>query len=312
MTRQTNTNIFRHIDAYARMGYPVLPLHPGGKRPYSRLVPHGLREASLDDATLQRWWDTAPNAGVGVLPPPSVLVLDCDAPEVWTELSSTYPELHDAPRQRTPRGGCHVFLWVGGGVRLSTSTNVIPGLDLRGLGRAYLVAAPTALPNGEYVWELPLRPPTELPSAPEALLQRLAPPPTPAPAPTPATIPAGAAVGAGRLEALLLSYARAVRQAECGSRHNTLVRYARAAGGLLQHGLAYTTAEQRLLEAALAAGLPEREALDAIRWGLEVGQGEPLHLEDRPSQRRCAGQNQRSAPSDYWNRVYARLRGGRV
>ncbi|WP_274532283.1 bifunctional DNA primase/polymerase [Thermus oshimai] len=55
--------------AYARKGYPVLPLSPGEKRPHPRLVPHGLKEASRDPRALEAWWTREPLAGVGILPP---------------------------------------------------------------------------------------------------------------------------------------------------------------------------------------------------------------------------------------------------
>ncbi len=66
---------------YAKLGYPTLPLYPGEKRPHPRLVPHGLREASLDEATIRAWWREEPRAGVGILAPEGVLVLDFDEPE---------------------------------------------------------------------------------------------------------------------------------------------------------------------------------------------------------------------------------------
>jgi len=33
---------------YVDRGFPVLPVKPGGKRPLGRLVPHGLKEATLE------------------------------------------------------------------------------------------------------------------------------------------------------------------------------------------------------------------------------------------------------------------------
>ncbi|WP_253665875.1 DNA primase [Thermus scotoductus] len=84
-----------------------------------------------------------------------------------------------------------------------------------------------------------------------------------------------------RLRAILEAYADRVASAPVGTRHNTLIAYARAAGGLLPHGLDPHEAEEVLVAAAMQAGLPEREAREAVRWGLEVGSRAPLHLEDR-------------------------------
>jgi hypothetical protein len=265
--------------AYAHMGYRVLPLAPGEKRPHPGLVPHGLREASLEAAALDAWWKACPRCGVGILAPEEVLVLDVDEPTAWERLKGEYPALGDAPRQRTPKGGYHLFLRLPEGVRLSATTRALEGVDLRGMGRAYVVAAPTRLADGRgYVWELPLVRPARLPQVPEGLLLRLLPPPPP---PREVVVEGSSP---RRLRALLEAYAEAVARAPEGTRHNTLIRYAVATGGLIPHGLSPEEAEEVLVGAALEAGLPEREARDAARWGLKVGQGAPLDLGDPDAQ----------------------------
>jgi hypothetical protein len=279
--------------AYAGLGYAVFPLAPGEKRPHGRLVPHGLKEASREEATITTWWRSCPGCGVGILAPEEVLVLDFDDPTAWERLKGEYPTLGDAPRQRTPKGGYHVFLRLPQGVRLSATVRKLAGVDLRGMGKAYVVASPTRLADGRgYTWEVPLVKPEDLPLIPEDLLLRLLPPPPP---------PREVVVGSSsprRLRALLEAYAAAVAGAPEGTRHNTLIRYAVAAGGLIPHGLSPEEAEEVLVAAAMRAGLPEREARDAVRWGLKVGEGRPLALEDsRPSE-----------PRNYRARVYARMR----
>jgi hypothetical protein len=260
--------------AYAHMGYRVLPLAPGEKRPHPGLVPHGLKEASRDLEALRAWWRACPWCGVGLLAPEGVLVLDVDEPGVWGELRGQFPALESAPRQRTPKGGAHLFLRLPEGVRLSATTRVLEGVDLRGMGRAYVVAAPTRLADGRtYTWEVPLVRPEALPLIPEGLLLKLLPPPPP---PREVVVEAGSSPK--RLRALLEAYAAAVASAPEGARHNTLIRYAVATGGLIPHGLDPQEAEEVLVGAALEAGLPEREAREAARWGLKVGQGAPLDL----------------------------------
>ena len=275
-TAQTHSSPLEAAVAYAGLGYAVFPLAPGEKRPHGRLVPHGLKEASREEATITTWWQSCPGCGVGILAPEEVLVLDFDDPTAWEKLKGEYPALGDAPRQRTPKEGYHVFLRLPQGVRLSATVRKLAGVDLRGMGKAYVVAAPTRLADGRgYVWELPLVPPAKLPLIPEALLLKLLPPPPPP--------PREVVVGSSsprRLRALLESYAAAVASAPEGTRHNTLIRYAVAAGGLIPHGLSPEEAEEVLVAAAMRAGLPEREARDAVRWGLRVGGGRPLILED--------------------------------
>jgi hypothetical protein len=199
-----------------------------------------------------------------------------DDPGVWETLRGEFSALEAAPRQRTPKGGYHVFLRLPDGVRLSATTRALEGVDLRGMGRAYVVAAPTRLADGRgYVWEVPLVRPEALPLIPEALLLKFLPPPPP---PREVVVVEGSSPR--RLRALLEAYAAAVARAPEGTRHNTLIRYAVATGGLIPHGLDPREAEEALVGAALEAGLPEREAREAARWGLEAGVKSPLDLGD--------------------------------
>jgi hypothetical protein len=212
---------------------------------------------------------------VGILAPEEVLVLDFDDPTAWEALRWDYPTLEAAPRQRTASGGYHVFLRLPDGVRLSATTRALEGVDLRGMGRAYVVAAPTRLADGRgYSWEVPLVRPAKLPLIPEGLLLRLLPPPPP---PKEVVVEGSSP---RRLRALLEAYAEAVASAPEGTRHNTLIRYAVATGGLIPHGLDPREAEEVLVAAAMRAGLPEREAREAARWGLEAGAKSPLDLGD--------------------------------
>jgi hypothetical protein len=262
---------------YARMGYAVLPLAPGEKLPYSALAPHGLKDATASPVAITTWWRSCPGCGVGILAPEGVLVLDFDDPTAWERLKEEHPALLEAPRQKTASGGYHVFLRLLDGVRLSATVRKLAGVDLRGMGRAYVVASPTRLADGRgYTWEVPLVKPEDLPLIPEDLLLRLLPPPPPAPP----RVVVEAGSSPRRLRALLEAYAAAVARAPEGTRHNTLIRYAVATGGLIPHGLSPEEAEEVLVAAAMRAGLPEREARDAVRWGLRVGEARPLILED--------------------------------
>jgi hypothetical protein len=299
-TAQTHSSALEAAVAYARLGYAVFPLAPGEKRPHGRFVPHGLKEASREEATITTWWRSCPGCGVGILAPEGVLVLDFDDPTAWERLKGEYPTLGDAPRQRTPKGGYHVFLRLPQGVRLSATVRKLAGVDLRGMGRAYVVASPTRLADGRgYTWEVPLVKPEDLPQIPEDLLLRLlSPPPPPREVVVGSSSPRRLQALLESYAALLESYAAAVARAPEGTRHNTLIRYAVAAGGLIPHGLSPEEAEEVLVAAAMRAGLPERESRDAARWGLKVGEGRPLAIEDsRPSE-----------PRNYRARVYARMR----
>jgi hypothetical protein len=176
----------------------------------------------------------------------------------------------------------HVFLKLPKSLigSLTTTARKMPGLDLRGLGKAYLAAAPTELPNGGYSWEVPLLPPAELPLPPEGLLKRLLPEPPP---PPPEYQPASFRGVKGdkltrRLEGLLRWGCERVATTPEGQRHNTLLSYARLIGGYVHLGLDPEQVTSALAEAAMQAGLPHSEAEATARDGLRYGLDAPLEL----------------------------------
>jgi len=266
---------------YAALGYAVFPLAAGEKRPHPRLAPHGFRGASQDPATLQSWWRQDPRAGVGIAPGPSVLVLDADSEEALQALQERWPELRAAPLQRSPRGGGHIFLRVPEevGRAIPARAKALDGLaDIRGLGRSYLAAWPTALPNGAYRWERPLVAPEALPEAPASLVAALLPPPPPEP--KRAWTPPPGEASPKRLAGLLRYHAEQVAKAPVGTRHMELLRRALVVGGLLPLGLDRSEAEAALTEAGLACGLPLREVQGVLAWALPRGEARPLPLEE--------------------------------
>ena len=194
------------------------------------------------------------------------------------------------------RKGCHILLKGKRPAGIGKKEHLAPGvgLEVYDSGRFFTV-------TGER-WEGYPADLEERQAELEALLAELFPPrerkrPLPEPPPPP---PREVRIGGSprRLTALLGAYAEAVRSAQQGTRHNTLIGYARAAGGLVPHGLDPQEAEEALVAAALEAGLPEAEARAAVRWGLEVGRSHPLYLEDAHAYQ----------PSTYRARVYKRLR----
>ncbi|GIW32665.1 MAG: hypothetical protein KatS3mg071_2839 [Meiothermus sp.] len=282
MLRYVKYSTLEYALEYARLGYAVLPLLPGEKRPHGRLAPNGLKDATLDPEVLRTWWQAAPAAGVGILPPPGALVLDFDDPATWDGLRAEYPELGEAPRQRTPKGGVHVFLRLPESLvgSLSASARKLPGLDLRGMGKAYLACSPTQLPTGAYSWEVPLQTPDELPLAPEGLLLRLLPPPPPPPPEYQAVNFRGVKGDrlSRRLEGLLHWACERVAAAPQGTRHNTLLNAARLMGGYVHLGLDPEKAIHALAAAGGQAGLPHPEAEATARDGLKYGLSAPLEL----------------------------------
>jgi len=66
MTQMQNNPLVCSALTYGKRGWPVLPLHPSGKAPLGSLVPRGILDATCDSETIQHWWDTKPDANIGI------------------------------------------------------------------------------------------------------------------------------------------------------------------------------------------------------------------------------------------------------
>jgi hypothetical protein len=60
------TNTVDFALRYASFGWPVIPVEPGGKRPATRLVPHGVKDASAEAVKIRDWYGEQPEANVGI------------------------------------------------------------------------------------------------------------------------------------------------------------------------------------------------------------------------------------------------------
>lgn len=174
----------RHALAYADQGWHVLPLHPS-KRPY---LARGLRAATCDSTTIERWWSMVPSANIGVVVPAGCIVVDVD-PRSGGEAGLRLAEdaLGPLPRTRTALsgrsdGGRHLYFDgaercnVG---RLALDGNAVEGVDIRLAERSYVVAPPSihAATNLPYAWVDAEQPLARLPRAWADALTRRAPEP---------------------------------------------------------------------------------------------------------------------------------------
>ena len=155
---------------YARRGWHVFPLIPGGKVP---LTDHGFYDASTDPGTIREWWRRWPRANIGIRTGQAsrLLVIDADGEEALAklrDLSTRLGQLPRGPRVKTARG------WHG---YFSTDSPVpsrkIEGvIDIKSEG-GYVVAPPSVHPSGiVYTWQPP---PNDAPPPflPESWLQYL-------------------------------------------------------------------------------------------------------------------------------------------
>jgi hypothetical protein len=276
--------------SYAARGWPVFPVagivggrcscgrlecDHVGKHPLTR---HGLHDATTDGVAIEGWWQRWPEANVGISTGPAQLVvIDVDpANGGWESLSRLYDAGY---RWRctwivvSGGGGVHFYFGAGKSDPLRNTAGALPGvpfplpgIDLRAAG-GYVVAPPSAHGSGgRYRW---LERPEDIAPAPGWL--RPAPRVSRATAPPPTHVgdtPYGLAAVAGEVAH--------VRLAPVGSRNHELNRAAFALGQLVGAGhLTHDITSAALVDAAIAAGLPEREAQRTVDSGLAAGQARP-------------------------------------
>ena len=149
-----------HLEAalrYANPGFKVFPLY--GKIP---LTPHGHKDATVDAGTIRRWWNTWPDANVGIRPD-GFFVVDEDPRHGGDATLATFEGEHgklpETPTQRTGGGGRH-FLFklpseLEGLGRFPKELG--PGLDLK-FSNGYIVVDPSIHPDTgvAYEWIIPL------------------------------------------------------------------------------------------------------------------------------------------------------------
>lgn len=276
-TGQAYPRLVKNALWYASLGYGVLPVVAGRKVPATA---NGLRDATIDRAIIQAWWTAMPYANVGILPASDVLVLDVDESDRFPDLAAFYPELDAAPLHRTPSGGYHVVVRVPKGWTMPTRVRARPGVDIRGLDRAYVLAPPSVVAGSAYETIRPLVPPGQLPLSSGALLAYLSSWPSCAVERRAVVVPRTAKQRARlrRLAAVALrAETHAVSSAREGTRNDRLNRAAFSLGGFVASGaLAEEEVRAALLEAAEVAGrrghpFSRSEALGTIESGLRAG-----------------------------------------
>jgi hypothetical protein len=237
---------------YAQRGMPVLPLQPRTKIPATT---HGLHDATLDTGRIQRYWRRHPHANIGIVPPAGTIVLDVDprngGDRELARMIRYRGELPETWCARTGSGGWHHWYAVPDSLG-ATRGQLAQGVDIKTAGKGYLVAPPSVHPNGQrYQWITP--PTTGTPTAAPLWLRLAIKPPL-----RHHHRSAGdPSAGNGRYSLRCL-IAR-IHAAPEGQRNRTVYGALRDA---LRQG-DFDEFETSLVEAALAAGLGQRE-VDAI------------------------------------------------
>jgi hypothetical protein len=256
---------------YAGRGWPVLPLKPRDKVPDGALVPHGLKESSTDQATLEGWWEASPAANIGLRTGVAFDALDVDT-DGWKSLACLVDEngcLPSGPVVMTANGAHYWFKVTGQGNR----ARFRPGLDWRGQA-GYVLAPPSVHPSGSlYEWAIPPDE-AELVAAPAWLVEQLT--RRPAPPTQPSRQVDTSAYGRRAIE----GEAGKVTLASVGERNAKLNEAAFALGQLVGSGvLDVDDVIAALLTAAARCGLnDETEVRRTIASGLRAGLARPRRV----------------------------------
>ena len=278
---------------YAARGWRVLPLwwpastgtcacglvdcDSVGKHPISRLVPHGLYDASSQLDVVAGWWRSVPHANVGILTgtESGLVVLDVDGIPGRRRLGALVAAHGPFRAGWTGTGaGWHAYFAHPGTSVPNSAGRLGEGLDVRGDG-GYVVAPPSRhWTRRLYRWISPMDA-ARLSNVPAWLLELAVPvPPVPS-----AAVQLHAADAASYAAAALERESREVAQAQPGQRNHRLNRAAFKLGQLVGAGLLEErTAAIVLVGAGLAAGPGERKIRSTVQRGLRAGMRHPRRV----------------------------------
>ena len=143
------------------LGYAVVVLEPGEKRPHRTLLPPrgGVHNATRDPGQARWWWTQGKGANIGV-PTGAVnrlAVVDLDVKggqdghgNFAAFLAQNGLELPPGtPWDETPSGGYHGLLRTPPGARVPERPGILPGVDVKGCG-GYIVVPPSLLNMHSY------------------------------------------------------------------------------------------------------------------------------------------------------------------
>lgn len=184
--------------ALIHRGVPVFPLwwtdgarcgcgKPGctdqGKHPLGKLVPNGLKDATLDPSVAAQWWALYPDANLGAVTGrrAGVVVVDIDfaagGDATAADLEAAHAPFPATWAVETGGGGLHLWCAHPGLTVPNSAGKVGPGVDVRGDG-GYVVAPPSRHRSGDrYRWAAAWHPDrVPLAELPAWLLALIAPP----------------------------------------------------------------------------------------------------------------------------------------
>lgn len=125
-----------------------------GKHPR---LPNWTKAATLDPATIRRWYAKHPDSNIGLMPPDGCVVVDVDPRNGGDKSLELLDFPRETPTQRSGGGGAHYVLRVDDVDALPK----YPGIDYIKPGKNQFVAEPSVHVSGQrYEWIEPLDPTT--------------------------------------------------------------------------------------------------------------------------------------------------------
>lgn len=145
-----------HALRYCDMGFSVIPIIPGQKKPMIKWEQYQTTRANR--AQIESWWEKWPNANIGIVTGEisDLFVVDIDTAEGQANLLEYGFDSIVNPTVKTPRDGQHIYFKYPKGHDITIGAGVIKGTDFRG-NRGYVLAPPSINGNGKpYSWEINL------------------------------------------------------------------------------------------------------------------------------------------------------------
>lgn len=243
---------------------PVERPRPGDDSSGKRPILKDWTNRRLTPEEFETYWGGSTPCNIGVLcgEPSRLVCLDFDNSEVGLAWIRRWPDVYAATlvarRSNAPEGRCHVWFSLAEGQAPPANSEWPKHWELRSTGRQTVVPPSVHYTGG--IYDVVHNPDVLLPWRDEYLPPR----------------PAASDRQLAYAQAALASEAEAVATATEGGRNNRLNVAALKCGQFVAAGLlALPEVEDALLTAAVAAGLPEREARATIASGLRKGQTEP-------------------------------------
>jgi hypothetical protein len=249
--------------AFARIGWPVFPCHPGTKTPATR---HGFKDATTDPGQIRAWWNRNPAANLAIAtgaPGPDVLDIDQHGPA-----GNGYPAYRKLQHAGLTDGAFAIIATPGGGLHAyfpgtGQPTHRLPRCHIDFRAADGCVLTPPSRIGGKPYRLLALRDPGTATLNWQAVTTLLAPPQL---APRQTTAPRPHPAAPGNISSLAAWVARLPE----GNRNSGLYW---AACRAIDTG--HSCQLDDLAAAATAAGLPHREITATIASARRHRQARP-------------------------------------